>query len=300
MGFFIKQRMLHYRKYKLDIWGVVRNSFLIEENWRKLTYKKLIRKYKMFRNAKKHNYKRIRNKKTDLSMGMRLNTKFLYKLKVFRNLIKVVFKLKPSKKLNKVCLFFFNRKKRRINLDWWKKKYFIYEVRDVYIKRKRYQYKKEFSDLRLAKNFYIIYTLKKLKKIVRKSKKKDGVFEHNFIKNMECKLSSFLYRAALLSNMFEGFNYIKYNFIAINKIFRTQHLYCVEPLDLVTIRIWEKGFIYWSLYKRLKKKAFLFFFPKYMYISIIFFFIIALYLPKKKDIINPIHMDFYKASSFMN
>ena len=51
----------------------------------------------MFINAKKHNNKRMKNKRTDLNMGKRLNTKFLYKLKVFRNLIKVVFKFKFNK-----------------------------------------------------------------------------------------------------------------------------------------------------------------------------------------------------------
>lgn len=163
-----------------------------------------------------------------------------------------------------------------------KKKYFIYEVRDAYIKRKRYSYKKEFSDLRLAKKFYIVYTLKKLKRIAKKAKRKDGVFEQNFIKNMECKLASFLYRATFLANMFEGLNYIKYNFIAVNKIYRSYALYCIEPLDLITIRIWIKSFIYWNFYKRLKKKAFLFFFPKYMYISIIFFLLYVYICLKKK------------------
>ena len=31
MGFFVKKRLLDYRKYKLDIWGIVRNSFFIED-----------------------------------------------------------------------------------------------------------------------------------------------------------------------------------------------------------------------------------------------------------------------------
>jgi hypothetical protein len=71
-------------------------------------------------------------------------------------------------------------------------------------------------------------------------------------------------------------------------------------MDIVTFRVWEKGYIYWNFYIRLRKKAFLFFFPKYMYISIAFFFIICLNVPQKSDIINPISMDFYKASSFLN
>jgi hypothetical protein len=74
--------------------------------------------------------------------------------------------------------------------------------------------------------------------------------------------------------------------------------FVVKIMDIVTFRAWEKSYIYWSFFIRLKKKAFLFFFPKYMYISIAFFFIICLYLPKKKDIINPISIDLYKASSF--
>jgi hypothetical protein len=71
-------------------------------------------------------------------------------------------------------------------------------------------------------------------------------------------------------------------------------------MDIITFRVWEKSYIYWNFYKRLKKKAFLFSFPKYMYVSIVFFFLICLNIPKKNDIINPITMDFYKASSFSN
>ncbi len=58
-----------------------------------------------------------------------------------------------------------------------KKKYFIYEVRDLYIKKKNILIKKNLQILELAKNFYIMYTLKQLKKIVKKAKKKDGLFE---------------------------------------------------------------------------------------------------------------------------
>jgi len=29
--YFAKQRLSDYKKYKLDMWGLIRNSFLIEE-----------------------------------------------------------------------------------------------------------------------------------------------------------------------------------------------------------------------------------------------------------------------------
>jgi ribosomal protein S4 len=252
----------------------------------------------MYQEAKKHNWKKTMNKKQDMIFGKRLNMKYLYKLKLYKNIIKIVFKLKPSKKLNKICLFFFNRKRRKRNFDWWKKKYFIYEVRDLYIKKKKYTQKKEFTDIRLAKNFYIMYTFKQLKKVVKKAKKKDGLFEQNFIILMECKLPSFIYRSSFLPNMFESIHYIKNSNVAVNKKFWPFIFFSVKSMDIVTFRIWEKSYIYWNFFKRLKKKAFLFCFPKYMYISITFFFIICLNIPKKSDIINPITMDFYKASSF--
>jgi hypothetical protein len=71
----------------------------------------------MYKEAKKHNLKKTINKKQDFNFGKRLNVRYLYKLKVYLNIIKVVFKAKPSKKLNKICLFFFNRKRRKRNFD---------------------------------------------------------------------------------------------------------------------------------------------------------------------------------------
>jgi len=252
----------------------------------------------MYMEARMHNLKKIKNKRYDIAFGKKLERIYVYKLKIYKMLIKKVFRIRPSKKVNKICLFFFNRKRRKRNYDWWKKKVFIFEVRDIYVKKKKYTYKKEFVDIRLAKNFYIMYTLKKLKKIIKKAKQKDGVFELNLITFMENRLPAFIYRAAFLPNMFESLTYIKSHTIAVNKIFRSFIYYIINPIDLLTFRIWEKNYIYWSFYKRLKKKAFLFFFPKYMYISISFFFIICLFPPKKLDIINPISMDLYKASSF--
>lgn len=297
----IKQRLIDYKKYKLDIWGLIRNSFLIENiKWRKFVYFKLIKKYKMYKSAIIHNKKKKKLGKYTNLIYSNFNSNYLFKVKMYRSLLKKVFKIKPSKKMNRICLFFFNKKKRQKNIDWWKKKYFIYEVRDLYVKKKKYNFKKEFSDVRLARIFYVTHTYKQLYKLVKKAKRKNGMFETNLISIMECRLPSFIYRSSFLSNMFESIYFIKNNNIAVNKIFRSSIYFVVKLMDIITFRVWEKSYIYWNFFIRLKKKAFLFFFPKYMYISIIFFFIICLNMPKKYDIINPIPMDFYKASSFLN
>ena len=71
----------------------------------------------MYREAQKHNIRKVKNKRYDVSFGKKLNRIYAYKLKLYKILIKKVFKIKPSKKINKICLFFFNRKRRRRNFD---------------------------------------------------------------------------------------------------------------------------------------------------------------------------------------
>jgi ribosomal protein S4 len=82
-----------------------------------------------------------------------------------------------------------------------------------------------------------MYTLKQLKKIAKKAKKKDGIFEQNYISYMELKLPSFIYRTSLLPNMFESIYYIKGNNVAINKVFRPFIFFFVKAMDIVSFRI---------------------------------------------------------------
>jgi hypothetical protein len=71
----------------------------------------------MYKKIRKQNYNKRHKYHQDTKFLKILDKKYLYKIKILKNLIKIVFKLKPSKKLNKICLYFFNKKKRRINLD---------------------------------------------------------------------------------------------------------------------------------------------------------------------------------------
>lgn len=71
----------------------------------------------MYKKIRKQNYNKRVKYQQDKKFLRILDKNFLYKIKILKNLIKVVFKLKPSKKTNKICLYFFNKKKRRINLD---------------------------------------------------------------------------------------------------------------------------------------------------------------------------------------
>jgi ribosomal protein S4 len=107
----------------------------------------------------------------------------------------------------------------------------------VYVKKKRYNFKKEFTDVRLARHFYVTHTYKLLHKIIKKAKKKDGLFETNLISFMECRLPSFIYRTSFLPNMFESINFIKNNNIAVNKIFKPMIYFVIKVMDIITFRV---------------------------------------------------------------
>jgi hypothetical protein len=70
-------------------------------------------------------------------------------------------------------------------------------------------------------------------------------------------------------------------------------------MDFVGFYNLLKGYIFWSFFKRIRRKAFLFLFPKYMYISLIFFIIILVRMPRNNEFINPISVDAYKISNYI-
>ena len=166
------------------------------------------------------------------------------------------------------------------------------------IKKKKYKTKSEFLTLRVTKLFYIIYSYRQLKNLCRKAKRQVGIFEQNYLLLMECKLPSFIYRTSFIPNMFESIDFIKDSNVWINKKFINYIYYSVKPFDIIGFRILSKGFIFWNFFKRLRRKAFIFLFPKYIYISVIFFLIVLLRIPFKKEIINPIAVDMYRLSNY--
>lgn len=295
MGFFVKEKLLDYRKYKLDIWGNFRNSLLINTPWINYSYKYLNSKYYTYKSSLEKNARRPKSRRFKKSIV----NEYFYKMLLIKTLINKIFKEKISKKRERIMMFFFNKKGKKgyyIN----KRRYFIYETRDVYVKPKIYKFKKGFSTLRIARNFFIMYTYKQLRYLNKKAKRQDGIFEQNYLLLMELKLPNFMYRSSFIPNMFESIKFIKNSNVWVNKEFIPLIFYSIRLMDMVGFRILHKGYIYWEFYKRLRRKAFLFLFPRYMYISLTFFFIFCIKIPKIKDIINPINVDMYRVGSFIN
>jgi len=328
MAFHAKQRILYYKRFKVDIWGIFKNTlqlkkdkynnflgiysgkagffkFISKTNKRKYKAQLIYRDYYFSKKEEKRGYKwrgmLVTKKMKEWLPKYWISTDYVKDLSLnyilISNLFFKVFRIKIKKKLIKIFSIF--NIKARIKKKIYYRHPFIYEVRDKVIRKKIYFTKKQFASLRIARLFYIIYNYKQLKILNKKAKKKDGLFEQNYILLMECKLSSFIYRSSLFSNMFESIIFVKNNNVWINKKFIPYIYYVVKSTDFVGFRILHKIYIYWNFFKRLRRRAFIFLLPKYIYISLIFLWLILIRIPLKNDIINPISIDLYRISNYV-
>jgi hypothetical protein len=133
--------------------------------------------------------------------------KYYIKLIYLKYLFVKFLKTTITKKTEKSFSYFFTKKPRREKVYY--RTPFIYEMRFFPIKVKKYKTKPDFLTLRVTKLFYVIYNYKQLKTLCRKAKRKDGMFEQNYLLLMECKIPSFMYRSSFIPNMFESIDFVK-------------------------------------------------------------------------------------------
>jgi ribosomal protein S4 len=309
MAFFAKQKLLYYKRFKMDIWSIFINTLQWKIDKTNYYCKRLERSLYYFKNRQDPLTINYKWKKRNLYLESGNNWKVFIKAQklflvkksrrkvILRFILKLrVFKLKISN--NWIRFFSFFIKRRLKFKKFYFKMPFIYEWKNIYLKYKTYKTKNYFLSLRITRLFYIIYTYRQLKQKANKAKHMDGLFENNYMVLIECKIPSFIYRTSFVSNMFESLIVVKTNVIWVNKIFISYLHYTIKPMDLIGFRILYKNYIYWQFYKRLKRKAFSFLFSKYIYVSLCFLIIIMLRLPLKKEIFNNASIDMYRVANY--
>jgi hypothetical protein len=311
MSYFAKQRLFYYKNFKLDLWGIVRNTlqykidktnYNVKDVFKNAKYNSRIGSIPLY-NYKwnKYRYYKNRNEAQKAKLSSYKNFVFKYRIRsvLYFYLLFYFFKTKIKNRLYKAFKFIF------IDDRYFKKnRYyptpFIYEPRIYNIFFKKIKKDMRSVSLQLVRLFYIIYSYKQLRKLVKRAKRSIDLFEAKFLALMECKLPSFLYRTSLIANMFESLIFIKNHGIIINKQQVNNIYYVVKVMDFVELNIYSKGYIYWAFYKRVRRKAFLFLLPKYMFISLIFLLIILIRFPLSNEIINPIKIDMYRVANYLS
>jgi hypothetical protein len=237
MAYLAKQRMFYYKKYKIDIWNVFKNTLQLKDDFTFYLNKKRIYGKRRKKIRKLHYLMRLNN-----DIKMQLN----FKLNLINNDNKSIKAVKEKKNVKKLTknLNLNERKKTRIitnilihenlltfmkctvskkssilfntfigeNVFYQKifyKKPFLYEVKIPRKRKKRRKANVQFVSFRFMKLFYIMYNYRQIKRMVRKAKLQNGVFEQNFLLMVECKLPQYLYRVSFFPTIFDSLEFVK-------------------------------------------------------------------------------------------
>lgn len=323
MAFLAKQRVFYYKKYKIDIWNVFKNTLQVTCDETFYNLKKSLKRQRKFRGAfkytalicskassavrkskKAYKYKIDKTEKDKENIkDIQIKTRFLYALKNARlakllgyaNLLKFL-KYTVSQKFSTVLDPFIERDV--IQQKIFYRRPFIYEARVPVMSKKKRKINEQFISFRLVKLFYVMYNYRQLKKIAKKAKMKSGVFEQNYLLIIECKLPSYLYRTSLLPTIFDSLQFVKTGNVWVNKEFKPLIFYNVKLFDIVGFRVLYKSYILWHFFKRLRRKAFAFMFSRCIYVSLQFWFTILISRFTLNDLVNSFSFDYYRIASY--
>lgn len=112
--------------------------------------------------------------------------------------------------------FFFKQFKKKMSLRILARRPFVYRIDILRRKMVRHKHKWSFITLRLVKFYYSLLSYKQFRNLARLAKKKDGLFENNYVLSLEGRLVNFLYRTSLVDTIFNSIRLIKNGFVTIN------------------------------------------------------------------------------------
>lgn len=311
--------MYYYRTYKIDIWGFFKNNLQVLYDNTRYNIFALNKRYWKLKNAIKRTtweyfkYKKqietletrqLKKTLIDIYVNIDENIKEIYakflkkrtgqvtKLIVMDNLLKRFMKVAISKRLSMITHTFMLKETEKQRVFF--RTPFIYDVRPPAGVKRRRRRKHEFLSFRVLKLFYVMYTYRQLKKIGKKAKKKIGVFEQNFLSIVESKLPSFLYRSSLFATIFDSLSFLKNANVWINKYFKPLKYYQVILYDFVGFRVSYKSFLFWTYYKRIRRKAFIFMFSSSIFHSVKFLVVFLIKRFTLRSLINTFYFDYFR------
>ena len=282
----VKNRAIYYRRFEKDIWGIMRTTYPISRakpRSKKLPYR--LRKYQSMFHQKQ-------------SSVLQNDVNPVDEDEVVKSTIVIPWKQQRSNKIGRIVDFFYSLREARKKINASRKQAYIYRLDIIDRPKRRRKLKYRFVSLRLVKLFYINYTYRNFRRLANQMRRKDGMFEWNFLLALEGRLMSFLYRTSLVSNLFQCMQLIKQGFVCVNSRYYSYVNYRVQVGEFVTFNIVGKQLIYIMLLKRLAKKLTLFNAPGYMYLSYKFLYCYMKRPPIRKQLVFPIAVDLYRAAGY--
>jgi len=189
---------------------------------------------------------------------------------------------------------------------WWRKRKmrrkrqgrYVYKFDAPAPYRKWLKFNKRFVSLRLTRLYFITLQDHQFRKVFRSAAKQDGNFEVNYLRFLEGRIVSIIYRLNLSADIFWLIKFMKEGCFSVEYNSITFPNYIVPIGKLLTVsKSWHAKFIM-TLSKRIKLRTLLFPTPAFIYACYRMFWFYLLRYPRRRDLIYPFPLDLQRITGY--
>jgi ribosomal protein S4 len=268
MVLLVRHRYSHYKRYLLDIWGVVRLGTLDLE---------------------------LAANSISLASGQAYtNTHTLWMM----NYRIPEWLDQGSRRKVRLLLFFYRLWEHRLTAQQYKGRYYIYRLELAGPLPAKGYLKPTFLAVRLVRLFYITYNFRQLRRVILSAHGKEGFYDENLAFILESRLMCFLYRTGFVSSLFSSMDLIRAGAVVVNAHYRRFIHHKIIMGDLVYFDDYSRAVVYLRLMTRLKKRAAFFPYAPFLFIS--FKLLCAYYKrpPRISELIYPVSLDLHAVVNY--
>jgi len=149
----VKNKLLLYRRFKVDIWG-------------------LCKSHMVFSSKRGSNYR----------------SKYLVDSSVISRSLPYYMRFVSNNRIKRICVQFLTIREKRIIMSYERRYNYVYDLSQSKQFEIVYKLKKDFAEIRLFQYFYVIFRYRHFRRITRKARRKLGLFESWFMYYLECTL----------------------------------------------------------------------------------------------------------------
>lgn len=192
----IKHRAAYYRRFHLDIWGLLRTTLFYKapsvdpssEDWDRYYRRRPSRKFRELPEVQDHWFDELKTSSIQKKVAP-----WAY----------------ASRRLSRLLDFFYTAEEKRRRWRRERGRRFIYQLTIIDRHQVRRPLKERFVSLRLVKLYYLRYSYRQFRTLARSMRRRQGAFEENFLLALESRAAPLLYRMTLLANPFHCLAFVR-------------------------------------------------------------------------------------------
>ncbi len=181
---------------------------------------------------------------------------------------------------------------------WYYKRDYIFSYKRRRRFRRPKKFKSSFIKPRLLRNYYLVLTLKNLRKYMYLANRKAGYYYGNYFTLLEGRIYMLAYRSTFITNIFLIRNVIIHGIFTVNGMIRRHYNFALQPGDIFQVSFDYRSLMREDLLMRLDRNNIFYRVPNYLFPNFNFMFVFFWRFPKQEDIVFPFELDLQIASEF--